>query len=278
MKKRINRHFIRRKIGFAIVGSALGLALANASMAQPKASQKATSKPAWPNNGIAQRTFPHGSIMFVEKENGKWHAWILELKKGDYVQAIDFFSGNQMRVKVKLMEDGTQDFAFTDASGKIHAGEDNGLSFKGPSRNSSMGYYTFDGPSLNLQAGNPSCDVYLNAINSPDEAPNKWSKVLIYHASPVKTGCPSGRFKSLINTALDLEDGTFLVTQGCWVFRLHKSDLSPVGSAPSLHIIDTDTLKTAINQAKGNNIQDASLYLANALHLSTTSEVSCRED
>ena len=273
----MNTHFFQRTIGVALVGSALGFAVANASAAQPTAGH-AVPKPAWPDNGIAQRMFPNGSTMFVEKENGKWHAWIIELKRGSYVQAMDFFSGDQLRVRVRLMENGMQDFSFTDARGKIHAAEDNGFSFKGPSRNSSMGYYSFDGPSLSLQGENPSCDVYLDAIDSPDDVSNKWSKFLIYHNSPGKAGCPSGRLKSFVNTALDLEDGTFLATLGCWVFRLNKSDLSPVGSAPSLNIIDTKKLKREITEANGKRIQDATLYLANKLHLSITSEVSCKED
>jgi hypothetical protein len=75
-----------------------------------------------------------------------------------------------------------------------------------------------------------------------------------------------------------LNDGTFLAVEGCFVFRLRKSDLSPVGSAPALRVLDEGAVQAAINQSKGKNIQDATAYIAKALNLPIAPELSCKVD
>ena len=90
--------------------------------------------------------------------------------------------------------------------------------------------------------------------------------------------CSGGSFNSKITSALDLNDGTFLAIEGCFVFRLRKSDLSPVGSAPALRVIDESAMRLSINQAKKNNIQDVTAYIIKALVPPTAIELSCKED
>ncbi|RDS81031.1 hypothetical protein [Dyella psychrodurans] len=275
-----DKNNIRRlmsRIGFLAVGLGLALIVGGTGAAQ-SVSNEARPKPVWPGNGIAQREFPNGSNMFVENDHGTWRIWVLELVNGDYVQALDFFSGECMRVKVKFSPDGEQDFAFTDAKGKFHTATDEGFHFTGPVAGD-LNDVVFGRRALRFEGTNNSCDVTLGAvITCYQAADNRWSKFPIYRIAAVPTGCHSGNLDSLVDTALDLDDGTFLVTEGCYVFRLRKSDLSPVGSAPALRVVDESAVQAVIDQAKGKSIDDATGYLAKALNLPTDPKLSCKED
>lgn len=268
--------------GFArfALGAMFGLALGSTSIAQQVTGQT-TPKPVWPDNGIAQRMFPGGFNMFVENDHGKWHAWVMESGDDAHVQALDFFSGEQLPVKAGLLENGQQDRNFTGAKGTVHAGADKGFMFTLAGASGLNGGIGFAGKTLSLDGADYHCSTTLEGVNGGvddkvgDDGTPKWVKVPIYHIAPRQGGCPSGNFKSSIKTALDLDDGTFLVTMGCWVFHLRKSDLSPVGSAPGLRIIDEASVQAAIDQAKGKNIQDATGYLAKALNLTFDAATSC---
>jgi hypothetical protein len=103
------------------LGAALGLSLGTSSLAQSATSHTST-KPTWPDNGVAQRMFPNGSTMFVDNDHGKLRAWVLsEAAGGENVEALDFFSGQRMKVKVDLEENGKQGQSFTDAKGGFHS-------------------------------------------------------------------------------------------------------------------------------------------------------------
>ncbi|UKR53706.1 hypothetical protein K4A87_07525 [Xanthomonas fragariae] len=283
MKKRINRHFIRRKIGFAIVGSVLGFALANASAVQPTAGH-AVPKPAWPDNGIAQRILPNAMTMFVENDHGKLRAWVVSEPAGEEnVEALDFFSGQKMKVKVDREDDGHQEQSFTDPEGKFHSSIGQDYAFSGTSPPIDLPGISFDGNNIFLEPSKNYCSSNLIATSSErnyvtgEKPASTWNKFAIYHEMGNPKACSGGSFNSKITSALDLNDGTFLAIEGCFVFRLRKSDLSPVGSAPALRLIDESAMRLAINQAKKNNIQDVTAYIIKTLVPPTAIELSCKE-
>lgn len=248
------------------------------------AGDNAATKPSWPNNGIAQRMFPMGNLMFVENDHGKWRAWVLEAAPGDQVQAMDFFSGERIQVKVDVEDDGRQEPDFTDAGGVAHVPAEKRFAFSGASPPISLPGITFEGNNIQLNSTIRNCYVNitsaLSAIGSgqAQNATGSWSKFPIYHTSAGNGSCPSGDLGSKVTSALDLGDGTLLAAEGCFVFRLRKSDLSPVGSAPALRVVDESRVQKAVDQAKGRNIQDAAGYLAKALNLPTSTSLSCNEN
>lgn len=272
----------------------------SAQAAPPPASAPAQAKPVWPNNGIAQRRIgavgPGGAgvgVMFVEDDHGTLRAWVVS----DYIKlldnehatanALDFFSGKVMPVKVDLTEDGHEDQAFTDAHGGYHFYAANpNFRFTGTAAGIALPGITFDGDNRDpdLTGSVSQCNVYLKSTSPVGDIlagtppPVMWHKFPIYHYLPMSGGCSSGILHSAIEGALDLDDGTFLAAEGCFVFRLRKSDLSPVGAAPALTVVDAKTLDAVIAKAKGQPIQDAAGYLIKALHLPTSVNVSCKED
>jgi len=270
----------KRRIAHHAFYCAAGLALAvpGASVAQTAGNQSA--KPVWPDNGIAQRMLPGAYNMFVEQdEHGQWHAWVMN---GDekHAQAVDFFSGKQIDVEPGVQDNGQQDRNFTDPNDGVHGPQSRRFMF---TRGGLPGIELGDALSLNLTDSYCAASfIGVKGVSEDDPLGNhpNWEKVPIYHvgARGVANDCPSGYLRSSIQTAMDLEDGTFLATMGCWVFRLRKSDLSPVGSAPGLHIVDQSALQQAIDQAKGKNIQDATAYLEKALNLSFDAANSCKSD
>ncbi|UKR53704.1 hypothetical protein K4A87_07510 [Xanthomonas fragariae] len=281
MKKRINRHFIRRKIGFAIVGSVLGFALANASAVQPTAGH-AVPKPAWPDNGIAQRILPNAMTMFVENDHGKLRAWVVSEPAGEEnVEALDFFSGQKMKVKVDREDDGHQEQSFTDPEGKFHSSIGQDYAFSGISMPIELPGINFGGDNIFIKSSATYCSSSLSAThpeyknNTKESSKFYWNKFAIHHVMGVPK-CPNGMFESEITSALDLNDGTFLAVENCFVFRLRKSDLSAVGSAPALRVIDVDEVRAALDQAKVSRIEDTTSYLVKTLNLPITAELSCK--
>jgi hypothetical protein len=289
----------RRKIGsFAVL-----LVLSKACMAGPPASADnsvlppATQVPAhlaWPDSGIAQRRFTAGAngTMFVEDDHGKLHAWVLsdytKLIDHDHADAtaLDFFSGKVIKVKVDLTENGHQDQAFTDSDGRYHFySADPRFRFSGISMGASLPGLDLNGGSLNVSSTIVNgCAVHLDATApkknylTDQEPAVVWQKFPIYHLDTGSRGCSSGFLHSMIGYALDLGDGTFLAAEGCFVFRLRKSDLSPVGSAPALRVVDESTVKAALAKLHGKTVDDPTGYLIKALNLPTAPDVSCKED
>jgi hypothetical protein len=207
------------------------------------------------------------------------------IRGGENVEVMDFFSGEHIKVKVDLEEDGRQDQSFTDAKGVFHSTVGRQFAFSGISPPIDLPGIGFDGNTIQLNSVIKSCYVNITAAAPmrnyvTRQGPvSTWSKFAIYHSmSGSPKGCPSGDLHSKITSALNLNDGTFLAVEGCFVFRLRKSDLSPVGSAPALRVLDEGAVQAAINQSKGKNIQDATAYIAKALNLPIAPELSCKED
>lgn len=266
------------------LGAVLGLAFGGVSIAQQVIEQAAPPKAVWPDNGIAQRVFSNGSTMFVDNDRGKLRAWVLSETTGsENVEALDFFSGQRMRVKVDLEEDGKQAQSFTDAKGDFHSTVGGDFQFSGTSLPIDLPGMSFDGSTVFLKSSANYCSSNMTAATSTSgdalaHGPiPSWSKFPVYHLMGSAKNCLGGSFDSKITSALDLNDGTFLAVEGCFVFRLHKSDLSPVGSAPALRVIDESAVQAAIKQAEVANIQDATGYVAKTLSLPITPELSCKE-
>lgn len=277
MEKRMTSQFIRRRISFSIAGLALSLAIVSVSFAKLETGH-ATPKQAWPDNGIAQRRFPNGSTMFVEDDKGKLRAWVLSETTGSkHVEALDFFSGERMKVEVNLEEDGRQNQSFTDAQGVFHTTVGSQFYFSGTSLPIDLPGISFDGKTIFLDESKNYCASSMtSAIDK--KAPTLSGHFTIYHRAANPKVCSGGHFNSKITSALDLNDGTFLGVEDCFVFRLRKSDFSTVGSAPALRVVDEAALQTAINQAKARNAQDVTEYVAKALNLPSAPELSCNKE
>ena len=244
----------------------------------------APPKVAWPDNGIAQRRLEGGFNynMFVENDNGTWRAWIMSDMSGHTpktrarAKALDFFSGKQQMVRASVDDESKQqEPGFTDSNGNIHGPHDRSFEF-----NRGEGISSRDGGEFSLVGSR--CSVNLGGIQGGVlrdwEFHPTWIKIpIIYDTTHTRkdSPCKDGTYSSSITTTLDLNDGTVLVTMTCWVFRLRKSDLSPVGEAPALRVVDATAIKSAIDKAKGQPIEDARAYLDKALNLQLDEAYAC---
>lgn len=247
------------------------------------------AKPVWPNNGIAQRKAPVATNMFVENDNGHWHAWVL-YGFGDATHpqatALDFFTGKTMPVTEDVDKDtGNPLPEFTDAQGNYHAAP--GESFESKqylgALHFSLKIYPPD-PSrlqwsketISMSAKDMFCSGGFMPINGgyTHESPNrKWSKILIHRQAP-NSACPYGDYLGGIEPVLDLGDGTFLAVAGCHAVRLRIDDLEPVGKAPAIRIVDAAAMRKAMQAIQGTE-RDPTAYLDRTLHLNIDNVNSC---
>ena len=243
-------------------------------------------KVSWPDNGIAQRKLEGGFNynMFVENDNGTWRAWVQsdmsdsKPRTRTRAKALDFFSGKQQLVEASVDEETKQqEPGFADAKGNVHGPQDRSFRFNRGGEIAGLR----DGGEFSLEGSR--CSVkYLGGILGGTMRDwtfePSWNRIpLIYDKTYAEREgpCKGGTYFSGINSTLDLNDGTFLVTMQCWVFRLRKSDLLPAGEASALRIVDEAAMKVAIDSAKGQHIEDARTYLSQALSLKFDDADAC---
>ncbi|WP_139206638.1 hypothetical protein [Luteibacter sp. UNCMF331Sha3.1] len=223
--------------------------------------------PVWPDNGIAQRELGDDGwleSLFVEHVDGKWIAWAIMVPPHAQAKAINFFTGEVIDVTVKMQL--TYTGSFIDANGVKHEETlHSGFHYKDPRPGGILGNIRFAHRSVdrpeNMSFGPIWFDTYQRM--SDDDASVIWSKVPLYESNNF------GRkgWDTLFGTALDLNDGTMLVSAGKYIFRLHQDDFTPVGSAPALHIVDESELLRALDEAKGQAIEDGDAWLTDKLKL-----------
>ncbi|MGC1549076.1 MAG: hypothetical protein WA777_11155 [Rhodanobacter sp.] len=230
--------------------------------------------PDWPKSGIAERelgdgvnTYPQN--MFVEYAKGRWHVWVIMTNLHGPAKALDFFSGKLLE-NVKVNNPGDYNDAFVDAQGVTHKSVIHpAFDYKDPRPGGGLGEISFSGESLSFD-GDVKCAPLSLDVSQRMTSDNKtviWSKMPLYKTNPWPEACPDGVWNSLVNTALDLRDGTMLITGNKYIFRIHQADMTPAGSAPHLHVVDEAEVKRAIEQAKNKDIGDANVYLTEQLHL-----------
>ena len=241
-------------------------------------------KVSWPDNGIAQRRLEGGFNynMFVENDNGTWRAWVQSdlsdtpARSRRKAKALEFFSGRQEYVKASV-DDITmqQTFGFLDSKGQVHGPQNRNFMFnRGEGITSNSAEFSIEGSNCSVSLSGIQGGAYQAGYFRPT-----WTKIpIVLDKSYARENspCRAGPYSSSINSTLDLNDGTVLVTMECWVFRLRKSDLSPVGEAPALRIVDGAAMKTAIDMAKGQRIEDARAYVDETLGLHFDEAYACK--
>jgi hypothetical protein len=244
--------------------------------------QDHTLGPAWPNSGIAERELVGGDDawpenMFVEHANGKWTVWVLASPAHGQTKALDFFSGRVENVTVQNPGDYAD--AFVDSHGIEHKGTFHPVfNFKGPKPGGAIGKVHVNVSSLKFDR-DIACapDIEVSERLSDDFQSSIWRKAILY-PDPYASNCPSVPWGSLIGTGLELRDGTMLVTAGNYVFRVSAEDLTPVGDAPNLHVVDEAGIKRVIESAKGKDIKDGNAYLTEKLGLRTVGDTKNTKD
>lgn len=184
----------------------------------------------WPKLSTAQRQFL-GEQMFIDYNEGKWGAWVVSTPIGSRAEAMNFFTDERVEVTFETIESIPKTFMITDKRGRSWKWEA-GSSFLiyDPHYNNSGAMYFGDDRSFidfrdSLYFGGIQgrCPLELRIVSrTPKGRETKqnasWSKVPMYLDS-VSEDCPNGEWVSSIGSALDLRDGTMLITLGEYVVR-----------------------------------------------------------
>lgn len=227
----------------------------------------------WPSASTAERIFTDGNgsypeNMFVEEVDGRLRAWVLLSSKGAQTKALDFFSGTVFDVQRKAP--GGHDYTFVDKNGVTHKGSESlGFFYSEAYRNRQVNGLWLDGAVLDVGDVSPCLPIEFQVIRRRNKGGKTplWSKVPLYSTSVPDTQCPDGIWDSEINTTLDLADGTMLITAGDYIFRVRQSDMSPVGDAPHLRVIEAGMLERAVRDLDGKQVRDATAFFSEKLGL-----------
>lgn len=255
-------------IGSSIAAPTIA-AEAKQAVAKTEAPRKHVAEPVWPDNGIAQREVGDGTNwledLFVEHVDGKWIAWaVMRPPNGETKgKALNFFTGEVLEVTGDF--DGQYVESFIDAKGIEHRDtSDLVFHFKDPRPGGGLGEIDFSAPYLEISRGSiPSIDLRTYRREAKGNGTVIWSKVPMYRCAR----CPDDDWDAFFSTALDLRDGTMLVSGGKYVFRLRMDDFSPVGKAPALHIFEEVDVQRAIDDAKARQVDDVFGDVLKTLHL-----------
>lgn len=234
--------------------------------------------PRWPRTDIAERHFD-ADRMFIERSGQEWRAWAVSRPSEGRVRAMEFFTGAVIEGRLDVDDTPSRQYVLTDDAGKPHRWVAD-ASFQprpdpGDGNGNGAMYFGHGDIALDfgdtLFAGDPQglCPLELHVVarqpgKDRADMSSSWAKVAMYHAPP-DGDCPSGEWISELRSALDLRDGTFLAAIGDRVFRLHMADLSLVGQAPSLRIIDAARAQTIAERIVAGQIDDPNGYLTHAL-------------
>lgn len=245
----------------ALTTLAAGVALAALAAAAPPG----TPPPEWSNYGPAERRFDAGFVMFAEYRDARWHAWIPSYwwswtgpeqpswQDGDPERgyALEFFSGEVVEAVFRRNEIGEAVAAFTGADGIEHVPS----AFNGrPAMRSSpllrdgrIGDLVFVDDWWRTPGPPDDCTSQVPLVQKLDrDGSAAWRLVLLRHF-PATAACPHGTWYSEPRAALDLQDGTFLLSMEDRVVRLSFADLSPVGTGATLRVVDADVFMEVVS-------------------------------
>jgi len=244
---------------------------ASASMVSPDnhaAPDKPVAANQWPETKIAQRDFP-ATAFFVDERNMPRALWLISASPGTTPEAMEFFTARRAS-DVRVETGPVASYSFTDAQGRRHASvrvESSGVDSERPSiyagweqggigHDVVLGAYLFEnkgstGPDAiystkpvptdpkRFFGDQPVCEpvVYVartQGSQSRDSEADFEPRTKIVASYDDAKRCWSSRPLH----ALDLQDNTFVLATATHVVRLNSKDLTPVGSAPDIRIID----------------------------------------
>jgi hypothetical protein len=243
-----------------------------------KAQSNRYSPISWPKLSIAQRQFS-GEQMFIDRKDGKWSAWVVSVPKGSRAEAMNFFTGEQIEVTFERIEAIPMTYKITDKRGRSWTWQA-GSSFLTDDRdgnNSGARYFGNDRyfidfqDSLYTEGLKGRCPLELAIVkgipkNEHDKRNAYWSKFLMYF-DPPSQDCPNGKWESDIRSALNLRDGTMLVTIGEYVVRLRFSDFSLVGKSTKIRVENTQDIRPVVARMESEGVDDPNDYLARSLRV-----------
>lgn len=231
---------------------------------------------AWPRTDIAERRFDTDR-MFIEQDGRAWRAWAVSRPDKGRVRAMEFFTGAVMEGRLDVDATSPRHYVLTDDAGKPHRWPADASFQPRPDPGDGNGAMYFGHGDIALDFGDTIfasdpqglCPLELHVVarqpgQDRADMSSAWAKVAMYHASP-DGDCPSGEWVSEVRSALDLRDGTFLAAIGDYIYRLRMADLSPVGKASSLRVIDAARAQAIAKRITAEQVDDPNGYLTGAL-------------
>ena len=241
------------------------------------ARESASDSKGWPITEVSQRDFPMAAAL-IDRQSQPWKLWLISSTETDTPEAMEFFTGE--RISDVHAEQGTNTtrstgtvaYSFIDSHGRRYSSvrpipsrvdTDQpsayaGWEHDGQGHDVVLGAYLFDrrrsqesngvytttnvpvDPSPFLD-GQRTCDpkAYVartQGSESQDSEPGFVAKTRIIADYNSARACWNTRPTHAVN----LGDNTFLIATETRVFRVSSKDLSPVGTAPDIRIINIE--------------------------------------
>lgn len=233
-------------------------------------------RPSWPKTKIAQHKFSV-EAMFVDTRSRPWKLWMISIENHGAREAMEFFTGEHVKtVRVETGASAShasadaRAYSFVDAKGhhyssvpadpsrvefdqpSIYAGWQR----KGRGHDVVMGGYLFENQGTSDRDGvytTKAIPIDPNIFFSGQRACEPMAYVARTQSSQFRDSDPRFVQRAKIIAeyvanhacwttkpvhALDLHDNTFIIATTERVFRISSFDLTPVGAAPDLRLID----------------------------------------
>jgi hypothetical protein len=236
-----------------------------------------SERPSWPKTKIAQRNFSV-ETMFVDARSRPWKLWMISTEGQGAREVMEFFTGERVKnVRVETgatsashATTGVKSYSFIDAKGRRYSSVQAdpsrvdidqpsiyaGWQRKGRGHDVVLGGYLFENQGASDRDGvytTKAAPVDPNTFFNGQRACEPMTYVARTQGS--QTHDSDARFVQRTRIiadydtahacwttkpvhALDLHDNTFIIATADRVFRINSFDLTPVGAAPELRLID----------------------------------------
>jgi hypothetical protein len=218
--------------------------------------------------------------MFIERDGNRLRAWILPSSDSPGGEALEFFSGDRQTIVRVLTGERGEPSGFVAANGRTHLATPGSRTYDAtdPVSNDGARYFVdFAADSIVIADTAGACELDLRPIGvlrQRDRAPPQRGamreRVLMY-LDTSRAECRSGRWESSVLSAMDLGDGTVLLTMPAYAVRVRMSDFAPVGKTSQIRAIDGARVRALLRVAnRGEAVADPNGLLIRKLGRAAT--------
>ncbi len=236
----------------ALVAPALCLLTACATQAKEVAARSAEHRAAWPRTTVAERRFD-GDTIFIERDGERMRAWILPSRDDRSGEALEFFSGDREKIARIIADERGEPRGFVAENGRTHLATPAFRAYDAtdPVSNEGARYFgdrshfvDFAAEPIAIADAGGSCELELRPIRVERQRgdaarqPDRVREKVLMYLDTSRPECRSGRWESSVLSAMDLGDGTVLLTMPAYAVRVRMSDFAPAGKISALRVMD----------------------------------------
>jgi hypothetical protein len=263
---RDNPRPLGRGAGWRLVLIVPALCLLTACATQPKeaAVRSAEHRAVWPRTTVAERPFD-GDTIFIERDGERMRAWVLPSDDDRSGEALEFFSGDREKIARVIADERGEPRGFVAANGRTHLADPAFRAYDATDPVSNQGaryfgdrshFVDFAAEPIAIADAGGSCELELRSIRvqrqrgDAGRQPDRVREKLLMYLDTSRPECRGGRWESSILSAMDLGDGTALLTMPAYAVRVRMSDFAPAGKISALKIMDGARIRAMLRELR----------------------------